>query len=147
MFLVGSHFFVSCCMSPRGDDLEDRTAQALVQVHADELQRHALDLPKSRLLQQHALDLVILSCSRFICKSIFQKQGMPSELVARLRAALPATVFDDLYLWSRVAGSKHQVFHKDIKFCKRKCRHGRGGRKSKRYQVDVLVDDESESEK
>ena len=121
--------FGSGCMSPRGDDLEDRAAQVLVQVHADELQRDAVDLPNLQLLQHHALDLVILSCSRFICKGILQKQGMPSELVARLRAALPATVFDALRLWSRVAGSKHQVFHKDISFCKRKCRHGRGGRK------------------
>ena len=134
-------------MSSRGDDLEDRAAQALVHVHADELQRQVVDLPKLRLLQQHALDLVILSCSRFICKSIFQKQGMPSELVARLRAALPATAFDDERLWSRVAGSKRQVFHKDISFGKRNGRHGRGGRKSKRYQGDVLVDDESEGQK
>ena len=75
------------------------------------------------------------------------KPGMPLELLERLRAALPACAFDNLRFWSRLVGSKHQIFHKGS-FGKRWGRlgHSHGRCKTNRYQGDVFMVEDDEIE-
>ena len=76
--------------------LELRAGTALIEVDKVLRQQpmHPLPRPAVRellLLEKHVQDLVILLCSRFICKTILQSEGIPWELLVRLAAALPAS--------------------------------------------------------
>ncbi len=62
--------------------LELRAGTALIEVDKVLRQQpmHPLPRPAVRellLLEKHVQDLVILSCSRFICKTMLQSEGIP----------------------------------------------------------------------
>ena len=80
-----------------------------------------------RRLQQNLLDLVVLTCSRFMDQTILQAQGVPALLVSRLEAAFTPMPLH-LDLWSRLGNSKYHIFTNGVRFSNRNKRHGRGGR-------------------
>ena len=95
-----------CHSVPRGDDLENRTAIALLHIN-EVLQRRGRgpSLPESplqkqlRLLQRYAHDLVVLACCRFIPQTILQNKGIPSDLRERLRIAFGSIPSDLRARW------------------------------------------------
>ena len=95
-----------CHLVPRGDDLENRTAIALLHIN-EVLQRRGRgpSLPESplqkqlRLLQRYAHDLVVLACCRFIPQTILQNKGIPSDLRERLRIAFGSIPSDLRARW------------------------------------------------
>ena len=95
-----------CHSVPRGDDLENRAAIALLHIN-EVLQRRGRgpSLPESplqkqlRLLQRFAHDLVVLACCRFIPQTILQNKGIPSDLRERLMIAFGSIPSDLRARW------------------------------------------------
>ena len=122
-------------LPPRGDDLEPRAAGAWLAM--DELLRQQvaglvpplpeLVVQELRRLQQNLLDLVVLTCCRFMDQKILQAQGVPALLVSRLEAAFTPMPLH-LDLWSRLGNSKYHTFTNGARFSNHNKRHGRGGR-------------------